>query len=636
MLARVLPFLLVFWAGSAWAQCTPSNLNACPAPVFNAASLGHAYDLKAACKAVGGGVVDDSGALAQCIGLVNASYAAQTPAYVHVPAGIFLIKNGTPIPAFAPTVPGAVVCEGDHKSFLVMDPSFAGDLFSWSEAWGGPAYAGPGFNPTGDYAGPTVIGCTVSGSTTSPQQQNAFRFYDRNGMVLMRDVDMYFINGQCISMGRRLNQPVAWMWESSFWDVRCWHSGTASEPAVEISSYTTSADLSAATNEMNFYGINIFASTGPGLVISNPNAFSAARLMNFYGLRVEQSGGDNIDIGLSTDLGTVALIGMYGVQSISMPSGHYGLKIASNAVTDSVPPYAIRVEGLQIGPGAGSALDIAAGANVTIQADSISSTGTNVTVGPIGNVWGPITIDGAGQQSTWSYNIDASVASLVSIPTYNGGGWTNTSTGSQSYQAGGNGNVAGGALGTQVGGALNSTTGLTGTVIGGLNNTPTGAYVSVAGGQRANDFGIAGCQLYSAGRAFANGDSERMDCDLHAVTTTTSPTNLTADGLTPGAANCVNIPSGTAASISIDMGARDSSEGGNSLSWQMPTGFLTNEAGTVAITADTPVAHTLGVGSAATVAATADNTNKCLALTWTAPNTDTWVVHATVHMSIAQ
>ena len=194
----------------------PSNIAVVGKGTFGSLAYGTEFDLKASCGATGNGSADDSGPLALCINKVNSSYAAHVPAYIHVPAGIFLIKNGTTIPAFSPTVPGAVIGDGNHKAYFELDTSFTGDLFSWSEAWGGTAYIGPAFNPTGDNAGPTVIGLTVAGSTAASTQQNAFRFYDRNDLILMRDIDVFFLNGQCMSIGRTLNQTQAWARESSF------------------------------------------------------------------------------------------------------------------------------------------------------------------------------------------------------------------------------------------------------------------------------------------------------------------------------------------------------------------------------------------------------------------------------------
>ena len=54
---------------------------------------------------------------------------------------------------------------------------------------------------TKDGNGPTVIGLQVTGSTSVSVHQNAFAFYDRNDHILMRDVEIDNLNGQCIVIG---------------------------------------------------------------------------------------------------------------------------------------------------------------------------------------------------------------------------------------------------------------------------------------------------------------------------------------------------------------------------------------------------------------------------------------------------
>lgn len=364
-------------------------------------AAGNPYNLRTFCGAVGDGVADDSGALKKCINAVNTSYAAGTPAYISIPSGIFLIKSASgTMPAFAQHVPGAVIGAGTHKSYIQLDTSYVGDLFAWSEAWMGNNYTGPGFVPSQDMAGPLVSGITVTGNTTSASQQNAFRFYDRNDHVLFKDVDVFYLNGQCLAMGHTLAEPQAYMRESSFWNLKCWNTGTTSLPAVEISSTTPLS--SDSTNELAFYDLNIFSSAGAGASISSPGVYAQTNGIKFYNLRSESNLYDAVDVGLSTDLGAVSGVDIYGLNVPAIATGRFGLKISAGGASQ---PYAINVFGANF-QGSGGGVDIDNANLVYLNLANIAVSQAPVTYGP--NSGANVVIDGAAATDGMSFNYSTS------------------------------------------------------------------------------------------------------------------------------------------------------------------------------------------------------------------------------------
>ena len=529
-----------------------TTLGASGAANLSALSVGTEFDLKASCGAVGNGLADDSGALKACIGDVNASYAAGKPAWLHVPVGIYLIKNtnGT-MPAFAPNVPGSVIGDGPHKSYFSLDPGYSGNLFAWSEAWSASSYVSP-FNPAIDYAGPTVKGIAVTGSKSAAAQQNAFAFLDRNDYILMRDVEVHFINGSCFAIGSVLNQPQAYARESNFYHVLCDNAGSATVPAVTISSTTTSG--SDGTNELNFYGLSVIGATGTGLVLSNPNGYDATRLIRFYGLRVEGSGKDDVDVGLSTDSGTVDQISFYNLDLTAVSSGYFGLNITSGG--SGSQPYDIDVHGGNIG-GTGSGVNIGYGRLISLHFNDIATTGTAVTRGA--GAGDNITVDGDGYEANWTYS-DASGEPLELRRPYQ---------------------------------------------VFGIPNSP----------------GQAGAAV------------------MHATTTGATAVRLTMDGNAASGTNCFNSVGPEASkgyAISVLLVAQDTTSSANRLAWTMPISYFSVFGG-AGLTAGTPASVSGGTGSSATVAMTADATNKCVDLAFTAPsgNTDTWQVTANLQFARA-
>ena len=358
-------------------------------------------NLRLNCGAVGDGVTDDSLALKTCLNDVQTSLAAGVPMTLRIPAGIYLIKatNGT-----MPTITGwgaYIQGEGQHKTFIVLDTGYVGDLFSVSNASSTLDFPGNTVDPKTDANGYAVRDLTIIGNVTSAAQQNAIRLYDLDDDVLIQNVSVFSLNGQCMSMGRAKNSTNAYTRESSIWNLKCWNTGTASQPAVEFTS-TAGGD---GTNEIKVYDLNVFHAAGVGVQVSNPSAAPTTRAIEFHGLRIEDSVSDGLQIGLSTDLGNVHGIDIFGLDEPTVNSGTFGVKISHGG---AAPPYGIAIFGGTIGPGAGKGIDIDWGSLITLaKFDGFSVSSTDITIGQ--HATDNLYFDGQAMES-WTYSVDPSYA----------------------------------------------------------------------------------------------------------------------------------------------------------------------------------------------------------------------------------
>src|ERR1035437_770855 len=82
--------------------------------------------------AKGDGTTDDSSAIASAAAAAVASFNS-SPAALYFPSGRYVYKTGLP----TWKVPLSIIGDGHLKSSISVDPSFAGDVFSWSEVWYG-------------------------------------------------------------------------------------------------------------------------------------------------------------------------------------------------------------------------------------------------------------------------------------------------------------------------------------------------------------------------------------------------------------------------------------------------------------------------------------------------------------------
>ena len=366
-----------------------------------AAAVPLILDLRADCGAAGDGRADDAAALKSCLTRL-ASGSAGTAKGLKFPAGIYRISGAA---GPMPTMPRAISISGDGPaaSVIKLDLDFSGPLFSFAEAWGANHYGPKSLDIAHDASGPVVAGLKIVGSLAAKERQAGIEFFDRNDFVLLRDIEIDYVNGPCLSIGHLRRMPQAYMREASFYNVKCWNSGSRSEPAVEIVS--TTAENSDATNELDFYKLAIFAARNVGLAIRNPNPFSATRKLRFFGLRVEQSGGDGVEIAPAGDKGQVAEIDMYDLSVLT--SAGAGLRIGG---PDAKQPYAIGVHGGLFGPGNKIGIAIDNGRLISIE---LSGLDAPVVLGA--GAGSDIEIRGNGGEHDWRYE-GTKAAGSVAVP----------------------------------------------------------------------------------------------------------------------------------------------------------------------------------------------------------------------------
>jgi len=184
----------------------------------------------------------------------------------------------------------------------------------------------------------------------------------------------------------------------------------------------------------------------------------------------------------------------------------------------------------------------------------------------------------------------------------------------------------------------------------GANNTANGTY-SMAGGNWSTaqgtgsvvlgQFGVdryRSSSIFASGQNATAGDSQAGTHVLRGITTSTSPTRLTNTNSAATTNNCVNLPNinfsanqQSVYGVSIRVVATNRTTVGNFTHYYEPAGTLsrsTNIASTAYLASGAAATYTVGAGG--TIAVSADTTNACLNITWTAPNTNTWHVVARV------
>ena len=214
------------------------------------------------------GKTDVSAALAGAISAANEKTAKGEPACVYLPTGIYRISS--PPPPFVRA--GCVIGDGSSLSIINLDPTFAGDLFSWSEAW---VVTTPG---------PRVVGLRIVGDKNAEPLQNAFVFYDRNDELYMDDIDVFDLHGRVLYSGVTKNAPNAYMRESHFRSLRFFGDGAPAVPVVEFNS--RGIGQTDATNEIRMSQVDVYGSHGPSFVIRNEGT-GVVRDITIDGLRIE-------------------------------------------------------------------------------------------------------------------------------------------------------------------------------------------------------------------------------------------------------------------------------------------------------------------------------------------------------------
>jgi hypothetical protein len=389
-----MPNSLAAWLGNAGAAAlalTPSAAYAADAiNLLSYAAPGQSVDRS--------GQTDASSALASAITAANLVTARGEPACVFIPPGRYRISK--PPPPFARA--GCVKGEGPTQSILILDKSFEGDLFAWSEAW---VMTTPG---------PTVVGLKVIGNKTTDKLQNAMVFYDRNDNVFIDNVEVEGLHGRALYSGITKNAPIAYMRESHLRSLRFFDDGTATAPVVEFTSQGKGHP--DATNAIDLSQVDVYGARGGSFVIRN-DGNGVVRSITIEALRVEGSEtgsthGNLLQIGDPLMRGNVNNIRMIDVRLIDPPSGYAAFWMT--AAQGTTAPYEITLEGT-IGGGVpkGQGLRIDAGRTSVFRLTGINTVDTNVVIGK--GVSG-IVLDGGGQQRDWTYKVAPSSAGGLAFP----------------------------------------------------------------------------------------------------------------------------------------------------------------------------------------------------------------------------
>lgn len=596
--------------------------------------------------AKGDGTTDDSTAIAAAENAALAISKGQIPT-VYFPAGNYLLGAGSSLPVI--THPLHIAGDGTHKSYIRVATSYVGDIFPTSEVWQAGTYVN-GVLPSADNAGFSISGLTVFGDTSSSNVNNAIALYDRNDHVLVRDVDIYYLSGSCLTTGATKNQTHAYVRESLFYNLRCFHTGTSSVAAVDISSTSVAGDDS--TNELQFFGLNIFGSAGVGLAVRNPLNSGSTRDITFFGPRVEYSAKDDIQLGSSSDAGQVSSIRLYGVEAITpgqSSDGFYGINIS----TVGLQLYDIQILGGAISPCFSTAqckgLNLDNVRASRIQLDYMSVAGTAVTYGA--NVGANVLFDVTGQEQTLTYSINASVPKLVRTPMYRYGDPSATTgslassyhdgsstfgntpgNGAVDFQIGRNsaGQVASGANSCLLGGGFNTASAVNSCVAGGSTQTVSGNYGFIGGGLNATDRGRLATQAFAAGQFSALGDAQSAHFVLSATCASCSSQQLAFNHGAASTASIANISNNQAYAMRWTCVAHDITTAGTDNATTMPVLLMTRDANaaSTAVATGTAATVTRGTWTGGGFAFSADATNGGLKIAFTSPTGNTDTFHA--------
>ncbi len=345
---------------------------------------------------------DASYALSNAINAANKLTMGGGAACVYLPAGTYLISKNPPQFVQA----GCVRGDGPTQSTIQLDDEFAGDLFTWSEAWGSTT------------PGPTVVGLRIEGSRSPRKQQNAFVFYDRNDEVFLDQLVVNHLQGRVLYSGVSRHTPQAYMRESHMRSLRFFNDGAPGVPVVEFSSEGQHNEHGNpdATNEIRLTQVDIYGARGPGFVIRN-NGDGVVRSIVADQLRIEgrengTTAADLLVIGDPVMRGGVAEITFTSLELIDPYRRFAAMRIT--AAPGSAAPYLITVQGL-IGGGLshGEGLRIDAGRLSSFHFSMIHTEDTNVVVG---RGVSQVLLDGNGGEACWTYRVDPTSVRGIFIP----------------------------------------------------------------------------------------------------------------------------------------------------------------------------------------------------------------------------
>jgi hypothetical protein len=346
---------------------------------------------------------DATDALVNVIKAANAFTAKGEPACIYIPPGTYRIKQSPPEFARA----GCVKGDGPTQSVIVIDPSFSGDLFAWSEAW----------EPTSP--GPTVVGIKIVGSKDAEHIQNAMVFYDRNDEVFIDNVVVNDLHGRALYSGVAKHSEQAYMRESHLRSLRFFRDGAPNVPVVEFNS--DGAGKVDATNEIRLSQIDIYGSNGPSFVVRNKGS-GGIRNISADSLRIEgtengKTEADLLTIGDPVMRGAVNSLTFSGLELIDPYPGYAALRLT--AAPGAPVPYHITVQG-SIGGGLahGEGIRIDAGRSSVFRLSALHTDGPDIVIGSGVN---QIILDGNGDEACWTYRIAPSSLLGIVTPAYQQG-----------------------------------------------------------------------------------------------------------------------------------------------------------------------------------------------------------------------
>ncbi len=263
------------------------------------------------------------------------------------------------------------------------------------------------------------------------------------------------------------------------------------------------------------------------------------------------------------------------------------------------------------------------GNQATASAATIAGGNTNTAGGSESSIGGGNGNSAGGIQSRVGGGLSNSAAGNTSTV---GGGSSNTSTGASSTVAGGNTNTATNQFSSIGGGFTNTTTGDYATVPGGRQNVASASYAQAMGFQgKADKYGQ---RAQASGVFSANGDAQSSVCIMRRQTTNgTAGTSMLLDG---GSAR-LTIADDTTWMFTINIVARRTDADNESAAYKIE-GCIDRNAGTVALVGTITKTVIAEDTVAWDVSASADDTNKALAVTVTgeAAKTINWVARVTL------
>jgi hypothetical protein len=336
---------------------------------------------------------------------------AASPRRCFFPPGAFRLTKAPPI--F--TSPVSVFGEGRLTSVILVDPTLSGAVFSWSEVWMAGNYGPDTIQSLATQkAGVEVRDIAVVGTRATTNRQDAFVFFDRADQVLMRDVDVLHLAGRALLSGVAQREPVAFMRESHFRDLRFVDCGGAGIAVVEFDSQGGGD----ATNELSIDGLTILEPRGSGLVIRSNG--TPVRNIRFSGLRVEggeagNAAGDPVQIGDSSLAGNVNNIQFEDTALLNPQNGFSAIRFTAPSL--SLAPFQILFQGTIDGASeTGRGIVIDAGRDLFFDLAELHTGGVDVTVASAKTVAGPIVLNGFGREDGWTRSIDRFALAAVKKP----------------------------------------------------------------------------------------------------------------------------------------------------------------------------------------------------------------------------